>query len=169
MLIVLAAKHSEIAGELPGLFAAVGARPDVRLVIKPHPAETPDVYAPLARGHANIVVAPASADLAALLSGAAALVTMNSTVAIDGLVLGVPALVVGLPNNLSPFVDAGVMVGVEAGGAIGPQLQALLYDRQVRDGLLARAAGFAARYEMRADGQAASRAADEVLAMTRTQ
>jgi CDP-glycerol glycerophosphotransferase (TagB/SpsB family) len=142
--------------------------PDVRLVIKPHPAETPDVYAPLARSHANIVVAPVSADLAALLSGAAALVTMNSTVAIDGLVLGVPALVVGLPNNLSPFVDAGVMVGVEAGGAIGPQLQALLYDRQVRDGLLARAAGFAARYEMRADGRAASRAADEVLAMTRT-
>jgi len=169
MRIVLAAKHSEIAGELPGLFAAVGARPDVRLVIKPHPAETPDVYAPLARSHANIAVAPASADLAALLSGAAALVTMNSTVAIDGLVLGVPALVVGLPNNLSPFVDAGVMVGVDAGGAIGPQLQALLYDRQVRDGLLARAAGFAARYEMRADGQAASRAADEVLAMTRTQ
>ena len=39
---------------------------------------------------------------------------MNSTVAIDGLVLGVPALVIGLPNNLSPFVDAGVMLGAEA-------------------------------------------------------
>ena len=34
---------------------------------------------------------------------------MNSTVAIDGLVLGVPALVIGLPNNLSPFVEAGAM------------------------------------------------------------
>ena len=40
---------------------------------------------------------------------------MNSTVALDAAVLDVPALVIGLPNNLSPFVDAGVMAG--AGGA----------------------------------------------------
>ena len=31
-----------------------------------------------------------------------AVVTVNSTVAIDAAVLGVPALVIGLPNNLSP-------------------------------------------------------------------
>ena len=36
---------------------------------------------------------------------------MNSTVAIDGLLLGLPALVIGLPNNLQPFVDAGAMIG----------------------------------------------------------
>ncbi len=56
-------------------------------------------------------VAAADADLARLLVAADAVITMNSTVAIDGLVLGVPALVIGLPNNLSPFVDAGAMAG----------------------------------------------------------
>jgi capsule polysaccharide modification protein KpsS len=42
------------------------------------------------------------AGSASLLAAADAVVTMNSTVAIDALVLGVPALVIGLPNNLSP-------------------------------------------------------------------
>ena len=40
-----------------------------------------------------------------------AVVTVNSTVALDAAVLGVPALVIGLPNNLSPFVEAGIMAG----------------------------------------------------------
>ena len=58
---------------------------------------------------------------------------MNSTVAIDALVLGVPALVVGLPNNLSPFVEAGAMLGAD-GARRDPagSCEALLYDREVR-------------------------------------
>ena len=40
--------------------------------------------------------------------------TVNSTVALDAAVLGVPSLVIGLPNNLSPFVEAGIMAGVSA-------------------------------------------------------
>ena len=48
-------------------------------------------------------------DLGRLLTAADALVTMNSTVAIDALALRLPVLVVGLPNNLSPFVQAGAM------------------------------------------------------------
>ena len=60
-----------------------------------------------------MTVAGADADLAALLAVARGVVTVNSTVAIDAMVLGVPALVVDLPNNLSPFVEAGVMLGAE--------------------------------------------------------
>ena len=47
------------------------------------------------------------------------------------------ALVVGLPSNLSPFVDAGVMLGAADAGAIAGQIDALLYDREVRDRLAA--------------------------------
>ena len=53
---------------------------------------------------------------------ASALVTANSTAAIEAMPLGVPALVVGLPNNLSPFVEAGVMAGARLGGR-GPALR----------------------------------------------
>jgi hypothetical protein len=161
-LAVLAAKFSEIRGALPDLIAAVAELPDARLVIKAHPAETPDVYRAVIAGVPNVSVAPAGADLARLLVAADALVTMNSTVAIDGLVLGVPAVVIGLPNNLSPFVDAGAMLGADGAGVIRDQLRALLYDRDAHQAVVAAGAAFARRYELESDGRAARRAAAEI-------
>jgi hypothetical protein len=163
MLAVLAAKYTELGDELAALVAAVAALPGVHLVIKPHPAETPDVYRPLTGTTPNITLAPADADLARLLAAADGLVTMNSTVAIDGLVLKVPALVVGLPNNLSPFVDAGVMLGATSPAEVREQLEALLYDGQVRQRLAQAADQFTRQHELGADGRAADRAADEIL------
>jgi hypothetical protein len=162
-LIVLAAKFAEIREELPRLFAATGARPGIRLIIKTHPAETSASYEGLASGHPNISIALPDADLARLLAAADALVTMNSTVAVDGLVLGVPTLVVGWPTNLSPFVEAGTMMG-------GPDLDVsdalkrLLYDQASRDDLHHRATAFARTYQIQADGRAAERASNEILA-----
>jgi hypothetical protein len=82
-------------------------------------------------------------------------------------VLGVPALVVGLPNNLSPFVEAGVMVGANGEEAIRHRLQALLYDPEARRHLIEAARRFASAHGMRADGQAAARAAEAILTLTR--
>ncbi len=163
---VLAAKFSEVHAELPALFAAVSTGGE-RLIVKTHPAETAAAYERLAAGHPGVTVAPQGADLAELLAIADGIVTMNSTVAIDGVILGVPALVIGLPNNLSPFVDAGVMLGAASPGDIGTALGRLLYDEGTRDGLLQRAAAFARTYGMCADGRAAERAATEILALTR--
>jgi hypothetical protein len=162
-LVVLAAKFSEIRDELPRLFAAVAGEPAIHLVIKTHPAETPASYNTLAAGISNITIAVAAADLAQLLAAADALVTMNSTVAVDGLVLGIPALVVGWPTNLSPFVDAGVMMG-GPGLDVGAALKRVLYDQPSRDELHHRATAFARTYRLQADGHAAERASDEILA-----
>jgi hypothetical protein len=162
-LVVLVAKFSEIRDELPALAAALAARPEARLVVKPHPAETATLYQPFVATVPNAAILPASADLARLLAAADGLVTMNSTVAIDGLVLGVPSLVIGWPTNLSPFVEAGVMLG----GATLPlaeSLGRLLYHQPTRDALRSRAREFAGTHAMRADGLAAARAADEILA-----
>jgi hypothetical protein len=164
-LCVLAAKHSEVAPVLPDLVRAMREFETARLLIKPHPAETPDVYRPVSAGAPNVSIAPAGADLATLLAAADAVVTMNSTVAIDGLVLGIPALVVGLPNNLSPFVDAGVMLGASAADEIAAGLRALLYDPGVRRALVDRGRLFADRFGMRADGRAAERTVAEILAL----
>jgi hypothetical protein len=162
---VLAAKFSEIRSELPALMDAISRRPDQRLVIKTHPAETAAPYAALAAGRPEVIIAPADTDLARVLAIADGLVTMNSTVAIDGMVLGVPALVIGLPNNLSPFVEAGAMLGAAMGADLAPPLERLLYDESARDRLLQNAAAFARTYEMRADGRSAERAAAEILAL----
>ncbi len=78
---------------------------------------------------------PASAPLAPLLRASRAVVTVNSTVALDAAVLGVPALVIGLPNNLSPFVDAGIMAGAASDAAIRPALERILYDEEFRQQL----------------------------------
>jgi len=166
-LAVFAAKFVEVEHELPPLVSAAAVMPDIRVVIKPHPAETPELYRPFLTGAPSVSLAPPTADLATLLAAADAVITMNSTVAIDGLVLGLPALVIGLPNNLQPFVDAGAMLGVRSGEDLQMPLRALLYDAHAREALMQAAARFTSRYGMRADGQAADRAAAEILALAR--
>jgi hypothetical protein len=160
-LVVLAAKFSEVRGDLPALVEAIRAEPDIHLVIKAHPAESAEVYTPLVDGIYNVTVAAADLDLASLLGAADAIVTKNSTVAIDGLVLGIPAVVIGLPNNLSPFVDAGVMVGAREDA--GQALRAVLYNQQVRARLADATVAFVATHGLRASGAAAARAAEVIV------
>ncbi len=166
-IVVVAAKYTQLAAAFPALVSEAAALPDVVLVVKPHPAEGPGPYEQAAQGAANVRMAPAGVDLAALTSVAAALVTVNSTAAIEAIPLDVPALVVGLPNNLSPFVAAGVMAGAGTPSEIGPALRGLLYDREVRGRLAAARQAFAARYGIVADGGAASRAADLIVGLSR--
>jgi hypothetical protein len=162
--VVLAAKASEVAPHLARLFAAVRELRGVRLIIKPHPSESPEPYLKHRLPADGIEVAEPVSDLGRLLAVADALVTMNSTVAIDALVLGVPAVVIGLPNNLSPFVEAGVMQGVDA-DTIAAGIESVLYDRAARQALIERGTRFAAAYQMLSDGRAAARAADDILAL----
>jgi hypothetical protein len=162
-LVLLTAKFSEVKDDLPSLVAAIDTMPDAHLVIKAHPAETADVYAPLVANTAHITVAAPEADLAALLGSADAVVTKNSTVALDGLALGIPALVIGLPNNLTPFVEAGVMLGADGPGTTRERLAAVLYDQKVRVGLTDATGAFLAAHDIRARGTAAVDAAAAIL------
>jgi hypothetical protein len=166
---LLAAKFTEIQHLLPALIRAVAAEPGVHVAIKAHPAETAEIYTPFIGAAPNLTVVPGDANLAGLLSVADGVITMNSTVAIDALTFGLPVLVVGLPNNLSPFVDAGAMLGAGASeGAIRDGVRALLYDQSLRRQLLDRAGAFLDRYGLHATGDAAERAALAILALTRT-
>jgi hypothetical protein len=79
-------------------------------------------------------------------------------------VLGVPALVIGLPNNLSPFVDAGAMAGASTRAEIGPALERILYDEGFRLQLERDRIACLSRFGMASDGRAAARAAETVLA-----
>jgi hypothetical protein len=164
-LALLAAKFSEIGETLPAVIDAASRVPGLHLVIKSHPAEVAAVYAPLVANRTQASIAPEGTGLAELLTAADLLITMNSTVAVDGLVLGVPALVVGLPNNLSPFVEAGVMLGADGPEKIKHELESLLYDREIRQGLADRARQFAARYGLAPAPGAATRAAAEIIAL----
>jgi UDP-N-acetylglucosamine 2-epimerase len=161
-LVLVTTKWKEAQWVLPALLQALARVEHVHLAIKTHPAETPEVYDAAVRGLEHVRVLPASAALAPLLAASRAVVTVNSTVALDAAVLGLPALVAGLPNNLSPFVEAGVMVGVSPEDA-ADALRRILYDQKFRHQLNIRRQYYLSRFQIRSDGQAAERTADAVL------
>jgi CDP-glycerol glycerophosphotransferase (TagB/SpsB family) len=155
-LVLFAAKEREARGVLPQLIRAVATMDDLQLVVKPHPAETADVYTSVVGAAPNVRVVEPSAPLPALLAAARAIVTVNSTVAIDAMAIGVPSLVIGLPNNLSPFVERGLMLGAGGAEEIRASLLKLLYDQE-----------FPKRLVRGAVGRAAARSADAILALAR--
>jgi hypothetical protein len=156
---VVVSKRSQLAHWLPALVEAAARTETLRLIVKPHPAETADVYAADLEGARSASLAPASADLPSLLAIADLLVTVNSTVALDAMVLGIPALAVGLPNNLSPFVDRGAMVGAAHVDDLAGLLQQVTRDEGHRERLIGQAHAFAADYGIEPDGRSAARAA----------
>jgi Capsule polysaccharide biosynthesis protein len=164
-LVLVTTKHREARAVLRTFLDAATSVRDVHVAIKTHPAETPEAYSDLVAAQSNVTVVPASAPLAPLLRASRAVVTVNSTVALDAAVLGLPALVIGLPNNLSPFVDAGIMAGVSGrdAGEIARALDQILYDEEFRQRLRTAQRAFLARFHIQADGNAAERAADVIV------
>jgi Capsule polysaccharide biosynthesis protein len=161
-LVVVATKWKEAHRVLPAFLAEADRVPGVRVAIKVHPAETAAAYGEAAAGHPSVRVLDASVPLAPLLAGSRAVVTVNSTVALDAAVLGVPALILGLPNNLSPFVGAGLMADGSEGDP-GAALRRILYDEEFRHQLGAARAAFLGRFAIQPDGHAAERNAAAVL------
>ena len=163
-LVLIASKYAQIASVYPEILGAAARLPRVRLVVKPHPAEGSAPYSAAAAGVAEVVVvADGSPTLAELLAAADLLITVNSTAAVEAIVFDVPTLVVGLPNNLSPLVDAGAVAGAHDRRAAGRLMEALLYDGMMCEQLSASRRAYAAEFGIGADGQAARRAAGAVL------
>jgi hypothetical protein len=169
-LVLVATKHREARGILGPFLAAAAAVTGIHVAIKAHPAEPPEVYHDLVAQQRHVTVLPASAPLAALLKASRAVVTVNSTVALDAALFGLPALVLDLPNNLSPFVDAGIMAGARGKSVqdIRRTLEQILYDEEFRRGLEAEQRRFLARFGIVADGRAAQRAADAITRLAAT-
>ncbi|MCA1561951.1 MAG: hypothetical protein LC753_06955 [Acidobacteria bacterium] len=163
-LVLVVTKYKEARAALPALLAAAGSMPDVQVAIKSHPAETAEAYGEAAKGHPNVRILGPAAPLGPLILASRAVVTVNSTVALDAAVLGVPALVIGLPNNLSPFVEAGVMAGA-AGHEVEAMLRQILYNEEFRQHLEEHSREFLGRFGIASAGDAAERAADAVLAL----
>jgi hypothetical protein len=165
-VLLVATKEREARTSLPALLEAASRIPDVTTIIKPHPAESADVYSAYVRDRQNLRVAKGSISLAQLLALARAVVTVNSTVALDAGVLGVPSLAIGLPNNLSPFVDAGALAGSTDAADLPRLLRRILYDEEFRQQLAARRLALFGPGAGRQGGSAA-RSAEAIMEVVR--
>jgi hypothetical protein len=162
-LVLLAIKYRPAWDEtLRALMAAIASMSDVHLAVRPHPGDAPTSYDRFLSGVSNARVVSRTLDPVALMSAARLIVTINSTVAIEAIPLGVPALAMRLPNYLTPFVEAGAMEGTSAPTEIGPALNRLVRDEAVRAALLETARRFLERYRMVPDGHAADRTVQAV-------
>ena len=132
---LIATKEREARGSLAAFLDAASRVRDAVMVIKPHPAESADAYSDYASGRSLVRIAPEATSLALLLAAATAVITVNSTVALDAGALGIPALAIGLPNNLSPFVDAGAIAGSLHPEELATLLDRILYDESYRQQL----------------------------------
>jgi UDP-N-acetylglucosamine:LPS N-acetylglucosamine transferase len=167
-VIVLATKYRERAREsLAALFAAVREMDGVHLAVRCHPAETAESYLRLAQDSPTVTIAPADLDLVSVLAVAELVVTVNSTVALEAMALGVPALALNLPNYLSPFVEEGVMLGAASPASVAPVLAQFLRNDGARAAMRARQQAFMAQYGMLPTGQAADSAVRVILDLAR--
>jgi hypothetical protein len=162
VVLLVATKEKEARRSLPEFIDAAARIPRAVVVIKPHPAETDQAYSAFAdRSHVRIVRTDTS--LAALLALARAVITVNSTVALDAAALDIPALSIGLPNNLTPFVESGAIAGTEHPAELGALLERILYDEGFRQQLAARRREVFGESVTGRERHAATRTVDSIL------
>jgi glycosyltransferase involved in cell wall biosynthesis len=151
--------HRSIGSAFSPLLRAAASRPDVRIVVKPHPAEGREEYqgaiAEVGLEGAS-VVAP-DADLVELLWAADILVTVESLSAVEALVLGRRVLVLNMPTNLKELVEAGAALGVASGADPGEALDTLLKDEEASRRLEQARKKYLSRVAMGVDGKATER------------
>jgi hypothetical protein len=164
-VVLVATKEREARAHLGALIEAASRLAGVTIVIKPHPAESAEVYQTVSAGRGAVRVVSAGEPLAMLLALARAVVTVNSTVALDAGVLGVPALAIGLPNNLSPFVEADALAGCAADTDPAEVLRRILYDEGFRQQLAVARGRVLGQSAMGSDGRAAERTAEAIRAL----
>jgi hypothetical protein len=141
------------------LVRAIGALPDVVCLVKPHPAESAAPYEAVLRTLSvdRVRLVPSGADLMELMHAADALVTVESSSAVEALILAKPVVILNLPTHLGELVNKGVALGVAAGDDPLPVLRAALEDAATLERLSAARARYLDDLTMGADGGATQR------------
>jgi len=165
-LVVLASRykgirdtHQASGPAFPALLMAVREIPNVRLLVKPHPAEPAEAYdtdiAAAQLGDRVRVVADRA--LTEILPAADLLVTVESLSATEALVANVPVVVLRHPSNLREVVTSGAALGVPDGVDPRKTIEALLGDEDVRAAWRTARQAFLDDVAHGVDGQALSR------------
>jgi hypothetical protein len=148
------------------LVTAVESLSNSLCLVKPHPAESAAPYEAdvrAARASRLRVLAPRT-ELMELLHAADLLVTVESSSAVEALILGRPVVILNMPTHLGELVDKGVALGVNAGDDPLPTLRAALEDAPTQERLRVARERYLADLAMGVDGGATER----ILKVVRT-
>jgi glycosyltransferase involved in cell wall biosynthesis len=153
------ASYQSIGSAFAALVRAVEAPGNVRCIVKPHPAESPDAYLAVLRetGSSRTRLAPTDMSLLEMLYAGDALVTVESLSAVEALAVGRPVLLLNMPSNMRELVDEGVALGVSEGEDPGPALRALLFDAPTQARLASARERYLSRVACGIDGRATER------------
>jgi len=156
------ATHQSIATAFPAFVRAVEAMPDVQVLVKPHPAESPRGYEDVMskEGARRLRLLTPQTPLLELLHAADLVVTVESLSAVEALVLGRPLIILNTPTNLQELVEAGVALGVPEGQDPRPAIEAALFDIPTRERLEAARRMYLSELAFGVDGRATRRIVD---------
>jgi len=148
------------------LFNAVNSLPDIQLIVKPHPTEDEGFYGRILdeAGGSRIIVVSKSRDTFDLIAACDAVVTENSTVGLEAMVLNKPLITMNLtgrPDTVQ-YAERGAALGVYSDKEIVPTVKRVFEDEETRMQLNEGRSRFISDYLGGNDGKSAERIVEAI-------
>ena len=148
--------------------------PEVLLVIKPHPGETPEFYSSLVSNLKSDALVYKGVNLHDLIRTSDVVITGISGTGLETLALRRPLIIIHLHTRggsfpykweLIPYISSGVAFGVHHLEELSGVIKTALYNNEEREKLMARSSDFVYQHLYKLDGKASERVADLILEM----
>jgi UDP-N-acetylglucosamine 2-epimerase len=153
---------------LRSVYGATKNLPDTRLVVKVHPRESPRLAERIAvELKMQEVIIIKDIDPYQLLLVCEVLITRESTIALEAMMLDKPVITINLTGkpDLRPYAKSGAAVGVYDSKDVAIAILDVLQNSEIREKLRRKSREFVAHHAYRADGQASRRVADLIEGM----
>jgi hypothetical protein len=154
-----------IIGAIEKIIPFLSVEQDVYLIIKPHPAEKPELYRRFSKKYKKVIVEDSKANIDDLLLDADVLVTIGSTVGINAAILDVPMVLLNFNKTASLYIP--ISLEVRDIEDIIPAIKDALYNKEVLQRLADSRKKFVYEHAYIQDGQASKRVADLIENMVK--
>ena len=145
-------------GTIEKIIPLLSVEQDVHLIIKPHPAEKPDLYRRFSEKYEKVIVEDNKANIDDLLIDADVLVTISSTVGINAAILDVPMVLLNFNKTASAYIP--ISLEVRDMEDIISAIKDALYNKEVLQRLADARKKFVYEHAYIQDGKASERVVD---------
>lgn len=148
--------------------------PEVLLVIKPHPGETPEFYSSIVSNLKSDALVYKGVNLHDLIRTSDVVITGISGTGLETLALRRPLININLHTRggyfphkweFIPYISSGVAFGVHHLEELSGVIKTALYNNEEREKLIVRSSDFVYQHLYKQDGKASERVADLILEM----